>query len=84
MSFNSDWTKQAFSLGLQPLFMPLLHLCPKGYISETFENDFDSKLNFKEHISQKINKTSKGVSIIRKLRSLLCSLLPALYKSFVR
>ena len=44
-----------------------------------------SKLNFKEHISQKIDKLNNTDSIIRKLRSFpLRSLLLTLCKSFVR
>ena len=44
-----------------------------------------SKLNFKEHISQKIDKLNNTGSIIRKLRSfVLRSLLLTLCKSFVR
>ena len=44
-----------------------------------------SKLNFKEHISQKIDKLNNTDSIIRKLRSFpLRSLLLTLCKSFIR
>ena len=54
-------------------------------IIKTFWMILDSRLNFKEYVSQKINKTHKAISIIRKLRSFLSrySLL-ALYKSFLR
>ena len=45
----------------------------------------DSKLNFLDHINEKIKKTTKGVNVIRKMNLLLpCSSLLTIYKSFVR
>ena len=54
-------------------------------IIKTFWMILDSRLNFKEYVSQKINKTHKAILIIRKLRSFLSrSSLLTLYKSFLR
>ena len=45
----------------------------------------DFKLNFFDHINEKIKKTNKGVSVIRKMNLLLPrSSLLTIYKSFVR
>ena len=54
-------------------------------IIKTFWMILHSRLNFKEYVSQKINKAHKAISIIRKLRSFLSrSSLLTLYKSFLR
>lgn len=54
-------------------------------IIKTFWMILHSRLNFKEYVSQKINKAHKAISIKRKLRSFLSrSSLLALYKSFLR
>ena len=44
----------------------------------------DSKLNFLDHINEKIKKATKGVSVISKINLLLPRSLLAIYKSFVR
>ena len=45
----------------------------------------DSKLNFLDHINEKIKKATKGVNVIRKMNLLLPrSSLLTIYKSFVR
>ena len=45
----------------------------------------DSKLNFFDHINEKIKEATKGVNMIRKMNLLLPrSFLPPIYKSFVR
>ena len=45
----------------------------------------DSKLNFFDHINEKIKKATKGVNVIRKMNLLLPrSSLLTIYKSFVR
>ena len=44
----------------------------------------DSKLNFFDHINEKIKKATKGVNVIRKMNLLLLgSYLLTIYKSFV-
>ena len=45
----------------------------------------DERLNFSHHIKEKISKACKGISVIRKLHSILPrhSLL-TIYKSFIR
>ena len=45
----------------------------------------DAKLNFSEHINEKIKKAVKGISVIKKLNvTLPCSSLLTIYKSFIR
>ena len=45
----------------------------------------DAKLNFSEHINEKIKKAVKGVSVTKKTRHNLTGLLPlTIYKAFIR
>ena len=44
----------------------------------------DSKLNFFDHINEKIKKATKGVNVIRKTNLLPRSFLLTIYKSFIR
>ena len=58
-------------------------------IKENVQKDLglllDSKLNFFDHINQKIKKVTKRVKVIRKLNLLLaCSSLLTISKSFAR
>ena len=51
-------------------------------ISQMF---LDSKLNFKEHIQNGVNKVSKTMGLLRKLQKMLPKpLLLTIYKSFIR
>ena len=45
----------------------------------------DSKLSFNEHINDKIHQANKGVSLLRKLQTIVPrNSLPTIYKPFVR
>ena len=84
MSFNPDRSKQAqeiiFSRKTSIQSHPVL----------TFDNSpvgliLDEKLNFKEHLKEKMSKAYKGIAVLRKLQNIVPtnSLLTS-YKSFIR
>ena len=61
--------------------MPVVHSCCQKHLG-IYLNE---KLNFSNHIKEKISKANKGIGILRKL----CNVLPrnsliTIYKSFIR
>ena len=93
MSFNPDRNKQAqeviFSRKLRKVFHPNLsfndQLIERSVAHKHLGLTLDAKLSFTNCINDKINKTLKGVGLLRKLSTLLPrqSLL-TIYKSFIR
>ena len=93
MSFNPDPIKEAkeiiFSRKLNKTLHPNLvfNLNPVNQSSNQKHLGMilDNKLNFNEHINEKVTKANKGIGIIRKLRPCLPrSSLLTIYKSFIR
>ena len=94
MSFNPDLSKQAkeitFSKKQSNIQLPALTF-NNSILSPTNSHKhlgmiLDSKLNFRNHLSEKINKTNKGIGTIRRL---LYNFLPRaslinIYKFFIR
>ena len=83
MSFNPDRSKQAqeviFSRKTSIQSHPVL----------TFDNNpviiLDEKLNFKEHLKEKMSKAYKGIAVLRKLQNIIPrNSLLTIYKSFIR
>ena len=93
MSFNPDKNKQAqeviFSRKLRKVFHPNLSFndqpIERSVAHKHLGLTLDEKLSFTNCINDKINKTLKGVGLLRKLSTLLPrqSLL-TIYKSFIR
>ena len=93
MSFNPDRNKQAqeviFSRKIRKAIHPNLYFNDRSIERSVAHKDLgltlDEKLSFTNCIIDKINKTLKGVGLLRKLRTLLPrqSLL-SIYKSFIR
>ena len=93
MSFNPDSSKQAqgiiFSRKITKVYHPLL-LFNNSNIQQVSSQKhlgihLDDVLTSKHHINEKINKTNKGIGIIRKLNNILpCSALLTIYRSFIR
>ena len=93
MSFNPDPTKQAqeliFSRKNNKPYHPDL-IFNQTNVNRTSSHKhlgliLDEKLNFKEHVKVLVDKASKGISIIRKLRyQIPRHSLVSLYKSFIR
>ena len=93
MSFNPDPKKQAVEVNfstkvLSSITRPLLFnktAVSRVKVHKHLGMNLDSKLNFNEHLKEKIAKANKGIGLIRHLRpymprgSLLC-----IYKSFIR
>ena len=93
MIFNPDPSKQAqeviFSRKNAKPFHPNLIFNQSNVIRTSSQKHLglilDEKLNFKEHIKILIEKSSKGISVIRKLRYQISRhSLVTLYKSFIR
>ena len=93
MSFNPDPSKQAQEVIFSRKNNKLCH--PDLIFNQTKVNRtssqkhlgllLDEKLNFKEHIKVLIDKASKGISVIRKLRyQVPRDSLVSLYKCFIR
>ena len=93
MSFNPDPSKQAteivFSKKRSDIQLPALRF-NDNILRPTNSHKhlgmiLDSKLNFNNHLSEKINKANKGIGIIRRLYKFLprASLIN-IYKAFVR
>ena len=93
MNFNPDPTKQAqeliFSRKNNKPYHPDL-IFNQTNVNRTSSHKhlgliLDDKLNFKEHVKFLVDKASKGISIIRKLRyQIPRHSLVSLYKSFIR
>ena len=93
MSFNPDpkkqavevnFSKKAISENIQPLIFNNTTV-NRVLVHKHLGLSLDSKLNFNDHLKEKIAKANKGIGLIRHLRayiprgSLLC-----IYKSFIR
>ena len=93
MSFNPDALKQAQEVifsrkNIKPNH-PVLHF-NQTEVNRTVSQKhlgiiLDEKLNFNQHLKAAMDKTTKGISILRKLRYYIPrSSLITLYKSFIR
>ena len=93
MSFNPDASKQAqeviFSRKNNKPYHPTLHF-NQSEVNRTDSQKhlgviLDEKLNFNQHLKVAIEKTTKGISILHKLRyNIPRKSLITLYKSFIR
>ena len=93
MSFNSDRSKQAqeviFSRKTSIQSHPVLTFDNCPVIKTTHHKHLglilDEKLNFKEHLKEKMFKTLKGIAVLRKLQNIIPrNSLLTIYKSFIR
>ena len=93
MRFNPDITKQAieviFSKKRKEVVHPLLVFNGVPVARETSTKHLgvilDEKLNFREHISQQINKAKKGLALMKFLsRNVSSSVLELTYKMYIR
>ena len=75
MSFNPDINKQAqeviFSRKLQKSNHPSLMFITQSEIQKRLGTLLDSKLDFKEHIQNVLNKVSKAIELLPKLQNIL-------------
>ena len=93
MSFNPDVSKQAqelvFShkshkLAHPPVFFNNIPV-KRCSIQKHLGFHLDKKLNFNDHVKEKITKAKKGIGVIKKLSNILSrDALFTIYKSFVR
>ena len=93
MSFNPDKSKQAqvviFSRKTQRVIHPPAGFNNMPVVRSSCQRHLgiylDKKLNFSNHIKEKIPKANKGIGILRKLYNvLLRNSLMTIYKSFIR
>ena len=93
MSFNPDPYKQAqgviFSRKLNKPNHPSLNFNNMVVIQSTTHKHLgmilDTKLDFQEHLKDKLSKISKTIGLLRKLQKILTRLpLLTIYKSFIR
>ena len=93
MSFNPDRSKQAeeviFSRKASIQSHPVLTFDNNPVIKTTQHKHLglilDEKLNFKEHLKEKMSKTYKGIAALRKLQNIIPrNSLLTIYKSFIR
>ena len=92
-SFNADVSKQGHNIVFSrkktvsnhPIAF-FINVSIKSAVSQKHLGLFlDEKLNFLEHIDEKIKKVTKKINLLRKLNLMLpCSSLSVIYKSFVR
>ena len=93
MSFNPDILKQAQEVVFSRKYVkpnhPILHF-NQSVVNRTILQKhlgviLDEKLNFNQHLKVAIDKTTKGISVLRKLRYYIPrKSLITLYKSFIR
>ena len=93
MSFNPDKSKQAQRVIFSPKTQRAIHP-PAIYnnmpvirspCEKHLEIYLDEKLNFYNHIKEKISKANKGIGILRKLYNVLPrNSLMTIYKFFIR
>ena len=91
MSFNPDPSKQAteivFSKKRSDIQLPTLRFNNNNLTPTNSHKHLgmilDSKLNFKNHLSEKISKASKGIGIIKRLYFLPRASLVNIYRAFV-
>ena len=93
MSFNPDRSKQAeeviFSRKTSIQSHPVLTFDNSPVIKTTHHKHLglilDEKLNFKEHLKEKMSKAYKGIAVLRKLQNIIPrNSLLTIYKSFIR
>ena len=93
MSFNPDKSKQAqeviFSRKTQRVIHPPAIFNNMPVVCSSCQKHLgiylDEKLNFSNHIKEKISKANKGIGILRKLYNVLPrNSLITIYKSFIR
>ena len=92
MSFNSDRTKQAQEIIFSrkknaTTNPPLFFKSSEIKLSSNQKHlglTLDSKLSFNEYINDKIHQANKGVSLLRKLETILPRRAFNIYKSFIR
>ena len=93
MSFNPDRSKQAqeviFSRKTSIQSHPVLTFDNCPVIKTTHHKHLglilDEKLNFKEHLKEKMSKTYKGIAVLRKLQNIIPrNSLLTICKSFIR
>ena len=93
MGFNPDPNKQAqeviFSRELDKLNHPSLNFNNPVVIQSTNHKhlgmSLDTKLDFQEHLKNKLSKISKTIGLLRKLQKILTRApLLTIYKSFIR
>ena len=93
MSFNPDRSKQAqeviFSRKTWIQSHPVLTFDNCPVIKTTHHKHLglilDEKLNFKEHLKEKMSKAYKGIAVLRKLQNIIPrNSLLTIYKSFIR
>ena len=93
MSFNPDQSKQAqeikFSRKTQKVIHPPVIFNNVPVVRSSCQKHLgiylDQKLNFSNHIKEKISKANKGIGIFRKLYNVLRrNSLIKIYKSFIR
>ena len=93
MTFNSDVTKPAqkvifsyksINTNLPPVLFNDIPVA-RAYCQKLLGMHLDNKLNFNQHIKEKIFKANKVIGIIRKLHETLqITSFVTIYKSFVR
>ena len=93
MLFNPDRSKQAqeviFSRKTLIRLHPVLTFSNSSVIKATLHKHLglilDEKVNFKEHLKEKMSKAYKGIALLRKLQSInLRDTLLTICKSFIR
>ena len=93
MSFNPDRSKQAqeviFSRKTSIQSHPALTFDNSPVIKTMHHKHLglilDEKLNFKEHLKEKMSKAYKGIAVLRKLQNIIPrNSLLTIYKSFIR
>ena len=93
MSFNPDPNKQAaeviFSHKVEHHLHQPIYFNNVPVVSQPFTKHLgmilDSKLNFNQHLSEKICKANKGIGLLKRLRHKLCRKhLITIYKSHIR
>ena len=93
MSFNPDPNKEAekiiFYHKVEHHLHPPIYFNNVPVVSQPFtkhlEMILDSKLNFNQHLSEKICKANKGIGLLKRLRHKLCRKhLITIYKSHIR
>ena len=93
MSFNPDRSKQAHEVifsrktSIQSHLVLTFDNCPviKTTHSKHLGLILDEKLNFKEHLKEKMSKAYKSIAVLRKLQNIIPgNSLLTIYKSFIR
>ena len=91
MSFNPDISKQAQVIFSRKTSIQLHAVLTfdKSPVVKTMHHKhlgliLDEKLNFKEHLKEKMSKAYKGIAILRKLQNIIArNCVLTIYKSFI-